>query len=58
MIVRMTKIGQDHSIDVKVPDDIGGEQEAKIRARRMLERDYPDVNQMEWEATLEGEKRE
>lgn len=39
---------------IRVPADLGGEQETKIRARRMMERDHPDENQMEWEAEIVG----
>ncbi len=47
-----------HVIDVRVSADIGGEQEAKIRARRMMERDHPDENQMEWEAEVIHDRAE
>jgi hypothetical protein len=37
---------------VRVPGDLGGEQETKIRARRMFERDHADENQLEWKAEI------
>lgn len=63
-LVRLTKTGGDSGVcvfgrlekgtvlDIPVPIRIVGEQEQKIRARKMMERDHPDENQMEWEAEM------
>lgn len=57
--VRLTKtsaifgrFAEGSHLNIKVPADLGGEQESKIRARKMMERDHPDENQMEWEAEI------
>lgn len=39
-------------LEIKVPDRVKGEQEQKIRARKMLDRDHPGENPMEWEAEI------
>jgi hypothetical protein len=65
MIVRLTKTGgsagvcvfgrleKGSTIDVSVPARLGeGEQEAKIHARKIFERDHADENPMEWEAEI------
>lgn len=65
-LVRLTKtsaifgrLPRDGHLDIHVPVSTGwGEQECKIRARKMMERDFPDESQMEWEAEIvqEGER--
>ena len=65
-IVRLTKNGgvsgrclpggldEGTVLDVKVPDEVAakGEQEAKVRARRMMGRDLPGESPLEWEAVV------
>lgn len=41
-------------IDVRVSISVGPELEQKVRARRMLEREHPKENQMEWDAEVVG----
>lgn len=70
MIVRLTKTGgptgvclfgsfaKGAHLDIKIPARVAeqGEQEAKIRARRMMQRDFPDENAMEWESDVVREE--
>lgn len=66
MLIRLTKTGGPSGVcvfgryakgahlDIRVPDKIAnlGEQEAKIRARAMMQRGFPDESQVEWEAEI------